>query len=106
MLPRALGLIFWGSLCIVKEGKGIFVPGNLLKFCGKTQALLFIGTFALLYKAAWEQGDQNPLSGSSRASPPLPTSGELTEEPAEAHEHFSGERQTSAMRDQGTLFNQ
>lgn len=48
MLLRELGLIFWGSLCIGKEGKGIFVPGNLLKSCGKTQALFFIGTFALL----------------------------------------------------------
>jgi len=54
MLLRVLGLVFWGSLCTGKEGKGIFVPGNLHKVCGKTQALLFIGTFALIYKAAQE----------------------------------------------------
>lgn len=49
MLLRVLGLFFGGgSLCIGKESKGIFVPGNLLKVCGKTPALLFAGVFALL----------------------------------------------------------
>lgn len=49
MLFRVLGLVFLGgSLCIGKESKGIFVPGNLLKVCGKTPALLFAGVFALL----------------------------------------------------------
>lgn len=80
-----------------------------MKSEGRCKPCSFPGTgmaLALLYRAAQEDGDHRHLSVGSRTSPPLPTTGELIEEPTEAHKHFSGDREASTVRDKGASFNQ